>query len=134
MNLYNDYRLMNATHIYNGKFMKGYDVFRELFGGAMENTSIEDMCIMMWLKSPHPHMMPWFTVKCNVSHPVDYIICESTDNTTVSSKVVQGNSIVKNSKVIVSTEPICDLHQTLIGNHCFHVHHLKKKHHATDYK
>ena len=134
MNLYNDYSLMNATHIYNGKYMKGYDVIRDVFGGTMENNRMQDLCVMMWLKSPHPHMMPWFTVRCDISNVVDYILCESTDNTTASSKLVQGHNIVNKSKVIVSTEPICDLHHTLIANNCLRVHHLKSTYNDKDHK
>ncbi len=118
---------MNATHIYNGKYMDGYSVIRYQFGGRELNNNTGDLCVMMWLKSPHPHMMPWFTVPCNESHPVDYIVCESKDSTQ-SSMVIPPSIIAENSKVVVWTKPGCTVHQTLITDHCFQIHAIESLH------
>ena len=71
---FHDYILNNATHIYHGTKMLGFEIMESFQGNS--NVYLQKLCTIMWAKTPHLHFMPWISVPCTKTFETDVTVCE----------------------------------------------------------
>ncbi len=108
-----EYALKNVIHIYNEIPLLGSDIIYNIHGRIIRTSPL---CMIMWIKSSHSLYMPMIPTQCNVTHMVDFIICEHTHQ-ELNSSIITGEKTM----LLVMSNQLCPIYWTFIVDHCFRV-------------